>query len=145
MLSKFFQLKAQFYTLNFIVFHFDSNINKSRPSLANYLLFFFLKSKKMPYLHCVVKFKSWKLGCASPWFKNAIPPLRKCVSLQPKRKVHCGSCASLPKLKKMKLPILRCNFYWLKRSLRLSLLVSNLGEFPTREKFYHFKERITGM
>ena len=41
----FFRLAAQFYTLNLIFFHFDRNIDKCRPSSANYLLFFCLKSK----------------------------------------------------------------------------------------------------
>ena len=35
----FFWLKAQFYALNLILFHFDRNIDKCRPSLADYLLF----------------------------------------------------------------------------------------------------------
>ena len=40
----FLWLIAQFYTLNSILFCFDRNIDDCRPSLANYLLFFCLKS-----------------------------------------------------------------------------------------------------
>ena len=35
----FFQLIAQFYTLTLVLLHFDQNIDKCRPSLADYLLF----------------------------------------------------------------------------------------------------------
>ena len=42
----FFRLIAQFYTFNLILFNFDRYINKFRRSLANYLLFFCLKSQK---------------------------------------------------------------------------------------------------
>ena len=52
----FFRLIAQFYALNLILFHFNRNIDKCWPCLANYLLFFCLKSQKMRCLHCVVKF-----------------------------------------------------------------------------------------
>ena len=38
--SYLFRLIAQFYTLNLIIFYFDGNIDKYRPSLANYLLLF---------------------------------------------------------------------------------------------------------
>ena len=52
-LSNFFfsRLLAQFYKLNLILFHFDRNIKKCRPSLANYLLFFCLKLQKLRYVH----------------------------------------------------------------------------------------------
>ena len=43
--QNFFRLMAQFFTLNLILFHFDRNIDKSRP-LANYLLFFCQNRKK---------------------------------------------------------------------------------------------------
>ena len=42
----FFQLIAQFYTLTIILFHFDRNIDKCRPSLADYLLFSVKNCKK---------------------------------------------------------------------------------------------------
>ena len=45
----FFRLIAQFYILNLILFHFDRNIDECRRFLANYLLFFCLKSQ-----NCVV-------------------------------------------------------------------------------------------
>ena len=38
--------RAQFYTLNLILFHFDRNIDKRRPSLANYLPFLCHNPKK---------------------------------------------------------------------------------------------------
>ena len=60
----FFRLKAQFYTLNLILLHFHRNIDKFRACLANYLLFFSLKLQKTQYLHCAVKFRLLKLGCA---------------------------------------------------------------------------------
>ena len=78
-----------------MLFHFDRNIDKRRPSFANYLLFFSLKSQKMRYLHCVVKFQLRKLGCAFTWYENAVPQLRNRVALQLNQKVHCGSCAAL--------------------------------------------------
>ena len=53
----FFRLTVHLYTLNLILFHFDCNINRRRPSLENYLFFFCLKSQKMLYLHSVVKFQ----------------------------------------------------------------------------------------
>ena len=105
-LFHFFRLIAQFYTLTLILFHFDRNIDKCRPSLADCLLY----CQKMRYLHCVVKFKLRKLGCALTWYENAVPQLRNCVALQLNQKAHCGSCAALQKLKKNKLRILRCAF-----------------------------------
>ena len=42
----FFQLKAQFYTLNLILPRLDCNANKCRPCLANDLLFTVLTRKK---------------------------------------------------------------------------------------------------
>ena len=42
----FIRLKAQFYTLTLILFHFDQNIDKSRPFLADYLLFSVKNCKK---------------------------------------------------------------------------------------------------
>ena len=63
--QNFFRLKAQFYTLNLILLYFYRNIDKFRACLANYyLLFFSLKLQKTQYLHCVVKFRLRKLGCA---------------------------------------------------------------------------------
>ena len=44
--QNFFRLIAQFYTLNFIFFHFDRNITKCRPSLAKYLSFLVSNRKK---------------------------------------------------------------------------------------------------
>ena len=66
--QNFFRLISPFYTLNLTLFHFDRNVDKCRPYLANYLLFFCLKSQKMRYLHCVVKFQLRKLGCALTWY-----------------------------------------------------------------------------
>ena len=43
----FFQLIAQFFTLNLILFHFDGNIDKCWPSTANYFLLFCQNSKKL--------------------------------------------------------------------------------------------------
>ena len=94
--QNFFRLIAQFYSLNLISFHFDRNINKCRPSLA---ILFCLKSQKMRYLYCVVKFQLRKLGCALTWYKNDVPQLRNCAALQLNQKVHCGSCAALQKQK----------------------------------------------
>ena len=71
-----FQLIAQIYTLNLILFHFDRNIDKCPPFLANYLLFFCLKFQKMRYLYCVVKSQLRKLNCALTWYENAVPQLR---------------------------------------------------------------------
>ena len=102
-----FRLKAQFYTINLILLHLDRNFDKCGPSLANCLLFFSLKSQKMQYLHCVVKFPLRKLGCAFTWYENAAPQLWNCVALQLNQKVHCGGCAALQKIKKIKLCILR--------------------------------------
>ena len=48
----FFLLIAQFYTLNLILFHFDCNINKCRPSLANYLLFLSKITKNAVFALC---------------------------------------------------------------------------------------------
>ena len=56
----------------------------------------------MRYLHCSVKFQLRKLGCALTWYEDAVPQLRNCVALQLNQKVHCGSCAALQKLKKLK-------------------------------------------
>ena len=42
----FFRLKAQFYALSLILLHFDCDIGKCRPSIANHLLFFSLKLQK---------------------------------------------------------------------------------------------------
>ena len=56
--------------MNLILFNFDRNIDKCRPSLANYFLFFGLKSQKMRYLHCVVKFQLRELDCALTWYKK---------------------------------------------------------------------------
>ena len=89
--ESFFWLIPQFYTWNLILFHFNRNIDNCRPSLANYLLFFCLKSQKLRYLHGVVKFQLRKLGCALTWYKNAVPQLRNCVALQLNQKVYCGS------------------------------------------------------
>ena len=106
----FFQLKAQFYTLNLILLHLDGNFDKFWPSIANYLLFFSLKLQKMRYLHCGVKFQLRKLGCALTWYEkccSAIAELR-CTSTESKsslRKLHCAS-----ETKKIKLRILRCAF-----------------------------------
>ena len=77
----FFWLKAQLYTLNLVLFHFDRNIKNRQPSLANYLLFFGLKLQKMRYLHCVVKFQLRKSGCPLTWYENAVPQLRNCATL----------------------------------------------------------------
>ena len=96
----FFWLIAQFYTLNLILLHLNRNFDKYRPSVANYLLSFSLKSQKMWYLHCVVKFHLRKLGCALTWYKNAVQQLRSCVALQLNQEVHCRSCAALQTLKK---------------------------------------------
>ena len=79
--QNFFRLIAQFCTFNSILFHFDRNIDKCRPSLANYLLFFCLTSQKMRYLHRAVRFQLLKLNCALTWSENAIPQLRNCVVL----------------------------------------------------------------
>ena len=68
---------------------------------SNYLLFFCLKSQKMRYLHCVVKFQLRKLGCALAWYENVIPQLRNWAALQLNQKVHCVSSAALQKLKKL--------------------------------------------
>ena len=68
----FFLVIAQFYTLTLILFHFDCDMDKCRPSLANYLLFFCLKSQKMRCLHCVVKFQLRRVGWALTWYKNTI-------------------------------------------------------------------------
>ena len=95
----FFSVNSAFCTLNLILFHFDRNFDKYRPSLANYFLFFCLKSKKMRYLHCVVKFQLRKLDCALTRYKNAVPQLRNCVALQLNQKIHCGIWATLQKLK----------------------------------------------
>ena len=97
----FFRLKAQFYTLNLILLYFHRNINKFWACLANYLLFFSLKLQKKQYLHCVVKFRLRKLGCALTWYENTVPQLRNCVALQLNQKVHSGSCAALQKAKKL--------------------------------------------
>ena len=94
----FFRLKAQFYSLNLVLLHFDRNIDKCQACLANYLLLFSLKLQKTQYLHCVVKFRLRKLGCALTWYENAVP-------LQLNQKDHCGSCAALQKAKKIKLRI----------------------------------------
>ena len=94
-----FQLLAQFYALSLILFHFDRNIDKCSPSLANYLLFFCLKSQKMRYLHCIVKSQLRKLNYASTWYENAVPQLRNCVALQLNQRVHWGSCAALQEFK----------------------------------------------
>ena len=80
--QNFFRLKAQFYTLNLILLHFHRNIDQFRACLAKYLLFFSLKLQKTQYLHCVVKLRLRKLGCALTWYKNSIPQLRNCVALQ---------------------------------------------------------------
>ena len=69
--------------------------------LANYLLVFSLKFKKIWYVHCVVKFELRKLGCALTWYENTVPQLRNCVALQLNQKVHCGSCAALQKVKNL--------------------------------------------
>ena len=97
----FFWLIAQFYSLNLTLFDFDHNIDKCRPSEANYLLFFCLKLQKMQYLHCVMKFQSRKLGCALTWYKNAILQLQNCIALQLNQKVHCESSTVLQKFKKL--------------------------------------------
>ena len=97
----YFRVIAQFYTLNLILFHFDRNFNKCRPSLANNLVFFCLNSQKMRYLLCVVKFQLRKLDCALTWYKNVLPQLRNRVALQLNQNVYCGSCAALQKLKKL--------------------------------------------
>ena len=55
----------------------------------------------MRYLHCFVKFRLRKLGCALTWYENAVPQLLNCAALQLNQKVHCGSCAALAKLKKL--------------------------------------------
>ena len=60
----FFRVKVQLYTLNLILLHFHRYIDKFRACLANYLLFFNLKLQKTQYLHCVVKLRLQKLGCA---------------------------------------------------------------------------------
>ena len=96
-----FRLIAQFYTLNLILFPFNRNIDKSRPFLAKCLLFFRLKSQKMRYLHCLVKFQLRKLGYALTWYENAVPQLRNCITLQLNQKVHCPSSAALQKVKKL--------------------------------------------
>ena len=62
----FFPQITQFYTLNLILFHFDRNIDKRRPS---FLVFLCLKSQKMRYLHYVVKFQLRKLGPPLPQIK----------------------------------------------------------------------------
>ena len=98
---QFFSVKAQFYALNVILFHFDRNINKYRPSFCSYLLFFCLKLQNKRYLHRVVRFQLLKLSCALAWYENAVPQLRNCAVLQLNQKVHCGSCAALQKLQNL--------------------------------------------
>ena len=118
-------LVAQFYTWNLILFYFNGNIDKCRPSLANYSLFFCLKLQKLLYLRCVVKFQLRKFGCALTWYKHAVLQLQNCIALQLNQKAHCKSCAALQTLKK-----LNCAFctalrlYWLKRSFRFVVLTS---------------------
>ena len=47
-----FRLKAQFYALNLILFHFDCNIDKCQRFLANYLLFFVKVAKNAVFALC---------------------------------------------------------------------------------------------
>ena len=80
-------------------------------SLANY--FFSLKSQKMRYVDCVLKFQLWKLGCPLTWQENVVPQLRNYLALQLNQKAHCGGCAVLKKLKKLNCKLcalLRCAF-----------------------------------
>ena len=56
---------------------------------------FCLKSKKMWYLHCAVKFQLQKLDCALTWHENAVPQLQNGSALQLNQKVHWGSCIAL--------------------------------------------------
>ena len=105
--QKFFRLKAQFYTLNLILLHFHWNIDKFRACLANYSLFFSLKLQKTQYLHCAVKFRLRKLGCALTWNENTVPQLR-CASTESKTSLRKLRCAS--ESKKIKLRILRGAF-----------------------------------
>ena len=59
--------------MNLIFLYFDRNIDKCRPSLANYLLFLGRKLQKLRYLHCVVKFQLRKLGCPLTCYDNFFP------------------------------------------------------------------------
>ena len=89
------------HQVNVLVFHFDCHIDQSRPSFANYLLFFRPKSRKKNgvfALCCGISIVKI-IGCILTWYKNAIPQLRNCVVLELNQKVHCGSCDALQKLK----------------------------------------------
>ena len=137
--QNFFWLKAQFHTLNLILFHYDRNIDKCWPSLENYLLFFCLKSQKMRYLHCVVKFQLRKLGYPLTRFKNVILQLRNCVALHLNQKVYCGGCAALQNWKKIELHILRCAFTSWKDRCALLRCVFGVMLFVPTSALYHWQ------
>ena len=103
-LSFFFRLIAQFYTLNLILFYFDRNFDKWRPSLANYSGYSFLPKivKNAVFaLCCEISIAKVRLRFNLVPYKNAVPQLRNCVALQLNQKVYCGSCAGVQKLKKL--------------------------------------------
>ena len=102
----FFRLVALFYTLNLILFHFDRNINKCRPSLGNYLLFFCLKIAKNAVFALCCEISIAELMLRFNLVRKCRSAFTNCVALQPNQKVHCGSCATLQKLKK-----LNCAFF----------------------------------
>ena len=104
----FFRFIAQFYTLNLILFHFDRNVNKCRPSLAIICSFLSQIAKNAVFALCceisvtqarlrfnlVRKCRSAiaELRCASIELKSS---LRSCAELQKLKKLNCAFCAAL--------------------------------------------------
>ena len=106
MLSIFFRLIAQFYTLNLILFHFNRNLDKCWPSLANCLPFFHQKSQKNAVfaLCCEISIEEVRLRVNLVRKRcSAIAELR-CASTKSKSLLRKLRYAS--ELKKIKLRIL---------------------------------------
>ena len=77
--------------LNLILFHFDRNIDKFWPSVANYLLFFSKIAKKLIFALCPeIAIAEVTVSCASMWYKNAVPQLRNCAALQKYEQLNCA-------------------------------------------------------
>ena len=74
----------------------------------------------MRYLHCVVKSRWWKLGCALTWYENVVLQLR-CASTESKSSLWKLRYAS--EIKKNQIALFALRFYCLKRSLRCAFLI----------------------
>ena len=108
--QNFFQLIAQFYKLNLILFHFDRNIDQCRPFFLATCLLFSVKIAKNAVFALCCEISITKVGLRFNLVRkcrSAIAELR-CPSTESKSSSRKFRCASA--IKKINLRILRCAF-----------------------------------